>query len=95
MDLSEKIDKIVSKTKLGIFSQFGCSDFKLELCEKLHSYQIVQKIKFEGDSGEVELKICFQRPSWTKYMRQYRKTLISTFQQLSTSIKKKLSQREY
>ena len=78
LDLSEKIGKIVSKTKLGTFQQFGCSDFKLELCEKLHSYQIVQKIKFEGDSGEVETKICFQRPSWTKYTREYGKTLIST-----------------
>ena len=32
--------------------------------------KIVQKIKFEGDRGELEAKTCFQRQSWARYIRQ-------------------------
>ena len=32
--------------------------------------RIVQKIKFEGDWGELEAKNCLQRQSWKGHLRQ-------------------------
>ena len=31
---------------------------------------MVKEIKFEETWGELEAKYCFQRQSWTKYVRQ-------------------------
>ena len=41
-----------------------------KLCESLIVNKIAQKIKFEGDWGELEAKKCFQKKSWRKYMKQ-------------------------
>ena len=58
---------------------------------------IVKEIKFEGVWSELEAKICFQRESFTKYMRltlvfmqnsALRKSLISVFQKFFATINK-------
>ena len=52
--------------------------------------KIVKEISFVGVQGELEAKSCFQRQSFTKYLRltlaNYGKSLISVFQVFCTSI---------
>ena len=64
--LSEKIGKAVSSKSIFItFLELICSNFRLNLCE-----EIVNEIKFEGVWGELEAKNCFQKQSFSKYLRQ-------------------------
>ena len=59
---------------------------------------IVNEIMFQGVFGKLEAKICFQKQSFTKYLRQtlvllyeiakYGKVFISIFQQFFASINK-------
>ena len=88
--------QLSSKTKVSTFSRLNLFNLKLKLCEKSHSHKNCQKIKLEGEWGELEAKNCFQRQSWKKYMRQtlvfsaIQESFISIFEQFSTSIKKTL-----
>ena len=83
---------------MSTFPQLSCSNFKLKLCKKPCSSQICPKNKFEEDWSELEARNCFQRQSWTNFMRQtlvfMRNSAIrenfKTFQQFSASIKKNL-----
>ena len=65
---SEK--QLPSKANFSLFLLLTCSNFSLELCDRHYSYQNCQKIGFGGVCGELEAKNCFQRQSFTKYLKQ-------------------------
>ena len=48
---------------------FICFNFRLGLCQRRVT-KIVKQIKFEGVWGELEARGCFQRQSFTEYLRQ-------------------------
>ena len=68
--------------------------------EGLRVATVVNEIKFEGVLGKLEAKTCFQKQSFTKYLRQtlvilceitkYEKVFFSIFQQVFASINKLL-----
>ena len=67
MKISEK--QLPSKENFSIFLGLKCSNFRLKLCEGIRITKIVKEIKFEVVWGELEAEKCFQRQSFTKYLR--------------------------
>ena len=43
--------------------------FRLQQCERPYNYQNCQRNKIWSDMGQVRLKKCFHRQSFTKYVR--------------------------
>ena len=73
--------------------QLTFSNLRLEESEKPDSYQIVPQMNFEGEWGKLEAENCFQRESWTKYMKQTlvlirKNALRESFDFFSANIKK-------
>ena len=64
---SEK--QLPRKGKFRTFLQLNCSNFSLKLVKSLIVTKIVREIKFEEVWGELEAKKCFQKQSFTKYLR--------------------------
>ena len=54
--MKRSVKQLSSKTKCSTFSELSCSNFRLKLCEKLHSYQNCSKNEAEWDWGELEAK---------------------------------------
>ena len=57
------VKKLSSKTKYSTFLQLSCSNFKLKLCKKPHSYHNSQKYQFWRDLGQVRSKKLFLETS--------------------------------
>ena len=69
--LIEKIGKVIMQKKLSTFLQISCSNSRLNCVKNLRVTKTPKpSIKFEGNWGNVVAIICFQRQSWTKYLRQ-------------------------
>ena len=64
---SEK--QLPRKGKFRTFLQLNCSNFSLKLVKSLIVTKIVREIKFQEVWGELEAKKCFQKQSFTKYLR--------------------------
>ena len=63
---------ISSKTNFITSLQISYSNIRLKLlnAKGFRVTKTVKQIKFEGTWGELEAKYCFQRQSWSKYIRQ-------------------------
>ena len=80
--LIEKIGKVIMQKKLSTFLQISCSNSRLNCVKNLRVTKTPKpSIKFEGTWGNVVTKICFQRQSWTKYLRQTLVFIWNTTQQ--------------
>ena len=75
MKRSEK--HLPSKASFSTFLQLNCSNFGLNFVKGLRVTKFVKKIKFGGVWGEMK---CFQRKTFTKYLR-LTLVLISVFQE--------------
>ena len=54
---------------LAVFLNLVAQVLDLNCMEELRVTKIVKEIKFEGVWGELEAQKCFQRQSFTKYLR--------------------------
>ena len=95
MDLTEKIGKVAIQVRqnLALFSCLISLTLSWKCVKNLILTKIVLQIKFEGEWGKLEAENCFQRESWTKYMKQTlvlirNNTLRESFDFFSANIKK-------
>ena len=65
-----QIQTSVKRLVRQLSSKLKFSTFTQSCVKSLIVIKIVQKIKFEGDWGKLDVKNCFQRQSWIGYMRQ-------------------------
>ena len=68
--VKRSVKHLSSNTTFSTFCNLVALILNWNCLKNLIVSKIVQKIKFEGDRGELEAKACFQRQSWTKYIRQ-------------------------
>ena len=69
--VNRSLKQLSSNIRFSTFSRLSWSNFKLKLNEKPHSYQNSPKNEVWRGLGRVRSKQnCFQRQSWTGYMRQ-------------------------
>ena len=62
--------QLPSKANFGAFLQINCSNFRLKLGEKPQGYQNRQRQYILRNLGRLtSRKNCFQRRSFTKYLR--------------------------
>ena len=60
--------ELSSKTNFSAFLQINCFNFMFKMCHRVT--KTVKQIKFERVWRKLEAKKCFQRQSFTKYLRQ-------------------------
>ena len=72
MDLNKEIGKgdIEVRQNLALFCNLVSLILSWKCVKSLIVTKIVSKRNFKGELGNLEAENCFQRQSWTKYIKQ-------------------------